>query len=535
MNRTTHGPWRTFWLPLAFIVSGGLAIRYLHFSLTLGSDDQVWLTVAREIATGMPRTDEAVYYTRLVWTWVLVAWSHLGSFTLGWTAVMMFALSGLTMGLTAAAARIPFGERAALLAALVYAAHPLAVAYDTATLPDGLAVCMLAATMWRFMRYLEAPRAATLIVPGLLIGLLFGVKNYYMLVSIACAIAILARLRDPRLCVRPVGTLALSALAGLGLALLLGALSGVEGRSHVASFGNYVAFISQDPADASVQGLRQLLMLLVGRAEAFVSLFLGPGALMGALTLFGLIHSTLESRRAPAQLFLAVTALLFLSFLMLMPVRFSPLTFTQFHERYLTVLLPALAISTGVAMTAAWARLDSPALRAAAAGLLVAIVGSGAWSPNAMQDSYGRLEMRGLAQIARAHAGKGTAQLLLPAYMRRLVPSDYRGSDVQFHFVDLATPAGARAALDRVAADPSASIAIFRAPYRTITEKLRTGDYVPETGYGNYAELMREAHARGYAIEEVRVPYDTARVWLGRIGMTTRGQLVAWVVGKPHP
>ena len=533
MTTTTSGTLRTYGLPLAMIVIGGLAIRYVHFSLTLGSDDQVWVTVAREIASGAPRTDEPVYYTRLVWTWLLVLWGYLGSISLEWSAVLMFALSGLTMAFIAEATRASFSARAALLAALVYAAHPIAIAYDTATLPDGLAVCLLAATTWCFMRYLRAPRAARLIVPGLLIGLLFGVKNYFMLASIPCALTIFVSTKDWKLRINHIGTLAGASIVGLGFALLLGVAARIDASSHVASFGNYALYISQSPVRAPDQGIRQLIMLCAERTEALVTLFFGFGALMGCLTLFGAANSLCESRREPAHLFVASMALLFLLFLMFMPVRLSPLTFTQLHERYLTVLLPALALSAGVAMANLWATLGNRALRIAAAGALIAIVGYSVWVPNGMHDAYGRLELRGLAQIVTAAPKRGTTQLLLPAYLRRLVPSSYREHGAHLRFADLASPAGATAALDAIAADHSTAIVVFRTPYRAIKEKLRTGDYGDNMAYGAFAALMHEAHARRYSVEEVRVPYDTARVWLARIGLSTRGQLVGWVVRKP--
>jgi len=69
----------------------------------------------------------------------------------------MFLLSGLTIIFIAEAARAAFDARAAMLAALVYAAHPLAITFDSVTLPDGLAVCMLAAATWCFVLHLRAP------------------------------------------------------------------------------------------------------------------------------------------------------------------------------------------------------------------------------------------------------------------------------------------------------------------------------------------------------------------------------------------
>lgn len=535
MTTTTSGRWRHYGLPLATIVIGGLAIRFLHFSLALGSDDQVWVTVAREISSDAVHTDEPVYYTRLVWTWLLILWGALGALTLEWTAVLMFVLSALTILFIAAAALAAFGTRAALLAALVYAAHPLAVSYDTATLPDGLAVCMLAAITWSWLRYLHSPRPALLVVPGLLIGLLFGVKNYFMLVSIPCAATILLSAPDWPRRSRHLGILVGTALAGLGIALLLGVASRVDPSSHVASFGNYVHYISQAPASSADWGMRQLVGLLAERAEGAALLFFGFGALMGALTLFGLAASLCESRRSPTHLFLASASLLFLLFLMFMPVGFSPLTFTQLHERYLTVILPSLAVSTGVALANAWGVLDIRSLRIAAATAFIAVVGFSAWVPGEMHDRYGRLDLRGLAQVVSDAPTRGTKQLLLPAYLRRLVPASDLEGGVQLHYTDLASASGAASALDVLLSDPSAAVVVFRAPYRSIKEKLRTGDYDERTAEGVYGSLMQGARSRGYSIEEVRVPYDTARVWLARLGLATRGQLVGWVVRKPAP
>lgn len=101
---------------LALIVLGGLAARLLHVSVALGSDDQVWIKVAREISAHAVHTDEPVYYTRLVWTWILILWGLLGSLSLEWTAVLMFVLSGLTTVFIAEGTRTAFDTRSALLA-----------------------------------------------------------------------------------------------------------------------------------------------------------------------------------------------------------------------------------------------------------------------------------------------------------------------------------------------------------------------------------------------------------------------------------
>lgn len=519
---------------LALIVVGGLAIRLLHFALPLGSDDQVWIKVAREIAGGQTHTDLPVYYTRLVWTWLLIGWGTLGSLTLEWTSVLMFILGALTILLVAAAARTAFNDRAALLAALVYAAHPLAITFDTAALPDGLAVCLLAATIAAFIHYLKERRARTLLICGLIIGLQFGVKNYFMLVSLPCALTIVALHIPWRQRCAQIGLLAGSAIAGLAVALLIGAVSGVGVGPHIEGAGHYVDYISQGGGSESVRSdLVRFAALLVGRGEVLTVLFFGFGAAIGCLTLFGLIATAVGARRNPVLLFIAATVLLFVLFLMLMPVRLSPLTFTQFHERYLTVVLPALSIATGAALAAAWQALTARPLKIAAAGMLLAVVAYGGWVPNGMHDRYGVLEMRGLAQALGMAPGTHTQVLLLPIHFRRLVPDSFYEQGVTLRYVDFASTASLDSALDAIAADPTVAIIAFRKPFRTLSERLRTGDYSDATSDALEAGLVPTARSRGYSIEAVRVPYDSLRVWLARAGVDTRGQLVAWLIRKP--
>lgn len=526
----------TYRIWLALIVLGGLAVRFIHFSLTLGSDDQVWVTVAREISTHAPQTDEPVYYTRIVWSWLLGLWGRIGSFSLEWTAVLMFGLSGLTTLFIAEGARSAFDPRTALIAAAAYAIHPLAVTFDTFTLPDGLAVCVLSACTWRFLHYLRTPQARQLLVPGILIGLLFGVKNYFMLISIPCAATILILPLPLRTRITHAGLLAGISSASLVFALALGSMSGVEATSHIVSAGNYVNYISQGSLTGQgIDDTRELVTTLIDRTRSITVIFFSYGSVAGVLTLFGFALSVTRCRASPAHLFLASTVTVFLMFLMWMPVRLSPLLFTQLHERYLTVILPALCISTGAAVAEAWQAFATRTLRTAAACSLIAVVGYSLWIPSGLHDQYGRLEMRGVARVVADAPERGTTTLLMPAYLRRLVPDSYRDRGVQLRFVDLESPAGVTAALEGIAASANTAMYVVRTPYRTLTERLRTGDYSNDLAAGPYAALMNEATSHGFVISEVRVPYDTLRVWLARAGIATRGQLVGWVITRPAP
>lgn len=522
-----------YWPVLSLIVIGSLLLRLLHFSVALGSDDQVWMTVAREIASSAQPTDQPVYYTRLLWTWLLIVWGWLGSLTLEWSAVLMFALSGLTTTLIAATTRRAFGERAALLAAAVYAVHPLAVTYDTVTLPDGFAVCLLAAVMAMFVSYLGSGNRRLLLTLGLVIGLLFGVKNYFVLLGLPCALTILA---SPLTWAERAARVAMvggAAVTGLLLTMLLGLLSGIDAGSHVVSAGEYVDYISRDAG--GYQGWRQLAAALVGRTEYLVALFFGSGAALGLLTLLGIGVFVFRWRRSPNYLFVAATFLVFLLFLMLLPVRLSPLLFTQVQERYLTVVLPALAVATGLVLHEVWRSLTEPTLRRSAALVFLAVVGLSAWLPNDAHDRFRLLELRALDQVLDAAPRSGTRELLLSFDYRRLVPDSYRTRGVELGFYDFGSEAGSSALLARVAAEPSVAIVVFRTPYRMLREKLRTGDYDERVAHGSASKLMDQARSHGLDIEEVRVPYDTMRLWLARAGIETRGQLVGWIVRKHAP
>ena len=464
-----------------------------HFALPLGSDDQ-----SGSRSRGGWRPDSyrpPVYYTRLVWTWLLIGWGTLGSLTLEWTSVLMFILGALTILLVAAAARTAFNDRAALLAALVYAAHPLAITFDTAALPDGLAVCLLAATIAAFIHYLKERRARTLLICGLIIGLQFGVKNYFMLVSLPCALTIVALHIPWRQRCAQIGLLAGSAIAGLAVALLIGAVSGVGVGPHIEGAGHYVDYISQGGSE-SAQMCDLALRRPRGGAPAFFG-FCGD-----CLTLFGLIATAVGARRNPVSCSSRQPSCC--SCLMLMPVRLSPLTFTNstnVHGCAVDRNRCARARQLTAGLFSRRGRCSPWWLTAAGCQRDAAAMASGA-GPRAGADGS-----------RHAHASAS-----LPIHFRPRPDAFTSRRDASL--IDFASTASLYSARCDCRPDLATVFASRFGPH----EKLRTGDY---SGTGRARGRAGTPHAHGYSTRPCALRQSRGSP------ADTRGQLVAWLIRKP--
>src|SRR5262249_16147504 len=152
---------------------------------------QRWIIAARELFAPQTIHLHPIYYGRISWRAVLALWGAPWGVTLETSAVLMFLLSGLTMVATAAAATRLAGRAAGLLAALVYATHPLAVLTDVLPLPDGLGVALVTVALVLFLRYLRHGRPASLLLAAVLVGVTVSVKEYFILLAIPFALALL--------------------------------------------------------------------------------------------------------------------------------------------------------------------------------------------------------------------------------------------------------------------------------------------------------------------------------------------------------
>jgi hypothetical protein len=208
------------------------------------------------------------------------------------------------------------------------------------------------------------------------------------------------------------------------------------------------------------------------------------------------------------------------------------LAFTEPQDRYQTVVLPGLAVAGGTALSQTWGALSDRSLRASAAVVLLLVLGFSATVPNELHDRYRLLEMRGLRRALTESTSDGVRVLSLPVVYWSLVPDSFFALGPRIEFREYFTETGAQAAIDAMEADPGLAVFVSRRYFRQSSELLRTGDFTDDADAGQGASLMRLARERGLTVREVRVPYDTLRLWLLRLGVETRGQLVGWVVSK---
>lgn len=521
-------------LLLALVIALSLLARYVHFPLTVGSDDQKWIIVARTIAEGGEHTLQPAYYSRLLWTWLLIAWGALGSLTLEWSAVLMFLLSALTTLVVAESGRAAFGARAGLLAGSIYAFHPLALVYDTVTLPDVLAVLLLAIGMLLFIRYIRRPSLIDLACVGVITGAFFQVKSYFVLFGLPCAMTILILPTPFSQRVRHLVILAAAGAAGLLLSVLVSYLSGVDPlATSINSTDEYAEYIRTRSSEiGGYQGWKNIIFLSVHRIINMSNIIFDYGLFLGVVILFGLVFCLFHWYRAPVYPFILLTVLTFTLFLCFMPVSISPFSFVEWQDRYLTVVLPGLAVASGTALSQAWGELSDRSLRASAAVVLLFVLGFSATVPNELHDRYRLLEFRGLQQELKTSSSTGLQSLALPVRYWSLLPDSFFALGPRIEFREYFTEEGALATIDAIEGDAGRAVFVSRRNVRRLKTLLHTGDYTDDAEVSQGASLMRLARERGLIVREVRVPYDTFRLWLRRLGVETRGQLVGWVVSK---
>lgn len=521
---------RHYWAALLLVVLVGLGARLLHFHPYLGSDDQRWLIAASEMARGAEPSLHPVYYTRVLWSWVLIIWGEVFALTLESTAVLMFGLAALTIVSVAQCARTLFGERAALLAAIVYATHPIAVTFDTHTLPDGLAVAMLAASMLFFARYLGGGRLPWLAAAGVLAGLLYSAKSYFALVGLPMA-AVLALPFGNRLGLRHIVTLVGAVLSGVLCNGLLSVAASVDTFNVFGTLGEYAQRLSV-PRPNAYEGWKAVVDTLTDRLAYLRSLYFGYGGAVGLVMLwatFLLLVKTLDGRK---YVFLLLVVVSFLLFLIAMPASISPLVLVEVQDRYLMVVLPALSVAAGQALLLALNGLQTLGLRYAALGLLVCVSVFNLTVPSNLLDRYNLLEIEGLRASLDVAAHQGIEEVVVPRDFRERMPDSYFRRGVAIRFVDfehMISPASPSPSLGSRSA-----VFIPRDAYRRLQDPLRTGDYNAITERGRHAALVDDLTAIGFKPSPIRVPYDTPRVWLERLGVSTRGQLVAWILIRPQ-
>jgi dolichyl-phosphate-mannose-protein mannosyltransferase len=525
---------------LFVIVLVGILMRVFHFHLTIGVDDQRWIIAAGEFGSDQPHLLRPVYYSRIVWRAVLAAWGAPWGLSLGTSAVLMFSLSCLSISLVAQGARVAFGPLAGLFAAAIYATHPLLIVYDVATLPDGLALALMATYLFLFLKYQQTSRTVYLISSAVVIGLSFSVKEYYVLAAVPLGACLLfkqyarnGRWRDA--CLFSAGV-----LAGLSVDSLLHFWESGTLLAHftaISGYGGHPVAASGGGEHLPYTGWERFARFLFTRLVYFRWLFLDFGIASGFLLLWGSVFFVLKARTHWAYRMLLGVLLILFAFLFAAPSAFHPLRFVEVQPYYLTVLLPALAIGSGGALSAAFTSLRPTALQKS---LLVAVtigLASNLLIPNDFTNASVRRsftsEFVGIQRILVDAEARGIEELILPKveYQTRL-PDRYYAYRAKLTLRDVAESDSARATIEYLRADHGRALFLPRHEIRrSLMLDLRRGEYTPSSEhFPSHVLLGSLLTENGCSVQQVRVPDTAVKSWLARLGLIRFEQdLVGWV------
>ncbi|MBL7076036.1 MAG: glycosyltransferase family 39 protein [Kiritimatiellae bacterium] len=350
-----------------------------------------------------------------MFTGLLALWGGIGEPTVTWAMRLMLILAAVTTIAVGLAGRSYGGESVGLFAALLYGLHPLAVANDPYALPDSLAVMLLSISLLAYTHSEGGKRWKSLAVSGVVTGASIGAKAYYVLLAPAFAVAIIL---DSQLTrtekVRRSANLTLSTIAGLLIAFAAGeTLSGLSPGAWLSSYPKRLIELIGEAPSGSVATVQVLL----GRLSYLVTLFVQGAGLIGWLFLAGIVYGLAQWRRCFDSRFLALSVIGFLLFLMFMPVRLSPLLLVEMQYRYLTVVLPMLALLGARFAVNSWTALHGGGLRLAVAVVFAAGM---AWAfllpaSKSMMECYGKLEGQGIVKATHHCKAIGVEMMLLPA------------------------------------------------------------------------------------------------------------------------
>lgn len=525
---------RQFHLTLIVIMLFGILVQLFHFHLTIGSDDQRWVLTAQDCGVWENSAGlHPVYYSRLGFSCLIKAWGGLaGGVTLEHSAVLMFILAAATTMMVGYAARTAFGSATGVAAATTYAAHPLVILYGVVTLPDVLAVALLTLALWLFFLYLKRPRLYFLAGAAIVAGLCFGVKGYYILISLPFGIGILLQQLPWAWRLRSLAQLVVFFAGGVCLAILIPWMLGspFSVTPDVSEYGQRL--LDQEQPYAS--GFGWIARIAVERLDYLRWLFLELGIVSGFLSLLALTWLTFRSLQRPEYAVLLSASVIFVVFLIGTPASLQPLIFVEMQPRYLTVLLPVLAIGAGDALAALLHALEDDSARRSAAGALLLAFASNILVPNDYNDPVlhraRTQEMLGLKDALQVAQSSKITVLLLPNRYRTLVPDSYYAYGVTLAFQDNVSDTLSQKSLHPITENKGMFIprAHFRWP---LVAALRRGEY----GIGLEVDtkdrgLMEHAKASGLIPMPVLVPDTVVMRWLALLGLVKREQqLAGWL------
>jgi hypothetical protein len=218
-----------------------------------------------------------------------------------------------------------------------------------------------------------------------------------------------------------------------------------------------------------------------------------------------------------------------------MPASMHPFTFVEIQTRYLVAVLVPLTVLTGAwigDMSRAMAQSTRP--RLVGACLLFAALMYAGFVPSQWWDRYGVQQAMGIREATAQCAAAGGSELMLSNQWKTTYPLEISAPGIALAYDDFADPTIAERIVHWLRQASPRCVLLLRVPYRSLSGALQSdGADLVDRQYGLALALSHALREAGVQPSEVRVPEDTLRVWLGRVGVNTRGRLVGWLYVSP--
>jgi hypothetical protein len=527
---------RQFRWSLLVVIAASILVRLIHRAPSLGSDDLKWVLVGQEAVTGVANAEILdVYRSRPAFTLLLAAWSLIAGPSVSSAMLLMLILVAATVATVVAAGKIAGGRTVGIIAGMAYGLHPIAVRSDPYVLPDSLAVLLLSGVLACLFRWHREGASSWLMLSGLLAGFSYAAKSYYVLALLPILVAICLTRVPVRERVRHVSVVCLAGAGGLVVAALLQLAQGYSPfePGHGVEVYRQRLIERGVAADGGLRGMA-LGRLLGSRFEYGLTVFLpssGPLALAG----IGALASGIAAfPRSFVSRTLVLVVVMFTGFLALAPVSVSPLILVEMQARYLTVLLPPLAILSASLLASVWARVREGAMRSAVLPAVALALAWCAWLPGVTWEHYRVMHVLATGRVGEVCRAAGITEVDFPLDWRLTVPPEVLGTATKFHYRDPKavgsveeTERWLRQATDRAVYVPRASLEELR-------HALDFGDDIAEVGYISDATLVSVLRSASYREQPVAVPYDSFHVWLERLGLRARGYRVGTLFIRPE-
>ena len=522
-------PTMRFFVVLALLVICSSLIRLFHYAGPMAFDEQKWIIAAQFLLGQDVPEIHPVYHSRILWSIILAGWGTL--FGWSWTSIefLVFILSAGTIIAITLATREFFSSRAGLLGGAFYAFHPINIVYDTAAIPDSLAVFLTAISLLFFGRYLRSFCKRELVFTGLMVGLLFSIKVYYILYAVPLGLIVLFFRTETRR-VNEFLALVVAVLTGLGLSLLLGFFFAEDFLISLSGSSDYAERIR---ADTVYVGFRAWIHLILERVDYLNDLLYQYSGAFGLLTLWitGILAMDMRHSRS-AFLFLSIT--IFLLFLMFMPASIHPLIFVETQTRYLTVVLIPLSIGAGYALDRITIELQNTHLSGLGLLVFVAALGLNAWDANGRWDRYQLMELSGIQSALKIAQQEDFTAIAVPKSFVLGVPDmshDREGTKIEL--VPFGDP-DVDNVLKFLAENPKEHAAFIpRRHYRAMIKDLRFDSVHNNEVSPDLLEIVSALELAGIERMAITVPYRSLEARLETVGIKTRGQLVGWLYYHP--